>query len=110
MVTAAIFGWMATALSLGGLALNSRKVIWCWPVWIVGSGVFLVLAILRQDWPQVALWASYEVLNVLGWRTWYLDGKKKPDAGWDVPRKTFEEWEDRMEYLGKKVREVGFRP
>lgn len=75
-----ILGWLATALSLGGLYIAGRKIIWCWPMWIVGSSIFLVQAFVRQDWPQVALFGGYQVLNVLGWIKWRRNAVHEPST------------------------------
>lgn len=62
--------WIATALSLFGLILNAKRIIWCWPIWILANIYWVQAAYHKQDWPTFALWMAYSAFNVYGWYSW----------------------------------------
>jgi hypothetical protein len=62
--------WIGTVLQFVGVWLNAHRRRQCWWVWIIASGIMLGFAWVRGDWPVVALFAGYEVLNVYGLLAW----------------------------------------
>jgi len=64
-------GWISFALSIIGLALNTRKIIWCWPIWVVGSITWLIYAFSNNDWPFFTSQIVYLFFNIYGWYKWH---------------------------------------
>lgn len=65
--------YLASLITLLGVWLNARKLIWCWPVWIVGNVVWVIAYIPRHDWAVVLLDLVMVAANVAGWRQWRKD-------------------------------------
>jgi nicotinamide riboside transporter PnuC len=64
--------WIASSFSLIGIFLNALKLIWCWPVWIIGNLFWIYWAWRKQEWAQVILWAVFELANIFGWYSWAI--------------------------------------
>jgi nicotinamide riboside transporter PnuC len=62
--------WIAMSLSLAGVFLNARKIIWCWPIWCLANTGWCIDAWMRSDWPQVILWIVFTIFNCYGWWCW----------------------------------------
>jgi membrane protein implicated in regulation of membrane protease activity len=71
-----MIGWIATILCIIGNSLVIAKKNG-FLVWFIGTGLLLILALLRQDWSQAFLFLIYEGLNVFGFIKWYRGSKKK---------------------------------
>lgn len=67
--------WVATFFSMLGLVGNAHHKMWCWPVWLIGSGIYVVSFAWEQRWAPCVLFASFEVLNVYGWLNWRKEAK-----------------------------------
>ena len=65
--------WIALILSIIGIILNARKVIYCWLVWIIANVFWIVHSISVGDYVTTIVWAVFTVSNIYGWRKWYLD-------------------------------------
>lgn len=65
-----MIGWILSVLSVAGTIMNARKMLLCWPVWLVANTGWTVLAYLRNDMPQVALWTVYNLVAIYGWWHW----------------------------------------
>ncbi|MGG2309979.1 nicotinamide mononucleotide transporter, partial [Salmonella enterica] len=61
---------MACAGSVLGTYWCGKKIIWCWPLWIVASFIWIVVMSIKSDWAAVFMFSCYEVFNVIGWRKW----------------------------------------
>lgn len=70
------FGWIATIFCLLGNLLVVRKKNG-FLIWSIGTGIMLVLAIMRKDWSQTVLFAIYEGINLFGFISWKKDKKKR---------------------------------
>jgi hypothetical protein len=68
-----VIDWIGTILILGGFALNIRKNWWCWPVWVVGTGLWLCVYWRDAQWAGFAQSSVFQVMNLWGWYVW---GKK----------------------------------
>jgi membrane protein implicated in regulation of membrane protease activity len=71
-----MIGWIAALLCIIGNLLVIRKFNG-FLIWFVGTGVLLILAILKKDWYQVFLFLIYEIINIFGYITWSRDNKNK---------------------------------
>jgi hypothetical protein len=61
--------WIATALCiLGNIFVVKKKNGFL--IWFVGTGIMLVLAIMRKDWAQASLFTIYEIINIKGFFEW----------------------------------------
>lgn len=69
-ITGVDVGWIAAAISILGIVLNAKHNKLCWPVWIVSSLIWVCLAFVICDWPQVVLWSAFVVANFYGWKSW----------------------------------------
>jgi membrane protein implicated in regulation of membrane protease activity len=71
-----MIGWIAALLCIIGNLLVIKKYNG-FLVWFVGTGILLILAILKKDWYQVFLFLIYEIINIFGYITWSMDNKNK---------------------------------
>ncbi len=71
-----MIGWIATALSLFGIFLNAKGILWCWPVWLASNVFWLALGVSYGDPSMIASQFCFAGLNVYGWRNWHLTNKK----------------------------------
>jgi hypothetical protein len=77
---------LATALSLGGLYLNGRHKMACWPVWLLSNVAWLthftLVALSGESiqWGQFVLNVVFVYLNIDGWRRWKRDRPAAPEA------------------------------
>jgi membrane protein implicated in regulation of membrane protease activity len=71
-----MIGWIAALLCIIGNLLVIKKYNG-FLVWFVGTGILLILAILKKDWYQVFLFLIYEIINIFGYITWSRDNKNK---------------------------------
>lgn len=62
--------WIATLLSVIGIILNAKKNIYCWPTWILSDILWVIIAILKQDYAQVLLWLIFGIAGIYGWWKW----------------------------------------
>jgi|GEM_PF-4091665 len=63
------FSWLATALCiLGNIFVMKKKNGFM--IWFIGTGIMLVLAIMRKDWSQAILFTIYEIINIKGFFEW----------------------------------------
>jgi len=72
-----LLGWIATSFSIIGIILNARKIIWCWPVWVVSNILWIIYFEKLKMTPSVVLWIVFSVFNVYGWIQWKKDKKLK---------------------------------
>jgi nicotinamide riboside transporter PnuC len=69
--------WIAFLFSIVGVILNAKKIIWCWPMWIIANLFWFIISIQKRDYPQIFMWTIFEIGNVCGWIQWVKDKKKK---------------------------------
>lgn len=66
-----MIGWISTILSVIGIVMNAKKIIWCWPVWMASNVGFIYGAIFVDFTPNlIVLWVMFLGFNVYGWREW----------------------------------------
>lgn len=74
--------WLAFVVTLLGIMLNAKKIIWCWPAFLVGNVLWII-----HFWPlhEVAVIIMNFIMigfDFYGWHQWRLsgglgDGKEK---------------------------------
>ncbi len=72
--------WFAIILCLLGQIFNSLRIIWCWPLWMIGGAILCYQLFLDQIWQQVILQIIYWFMNIVGWITWYRKDKKDKES------------------------------
>jgi len=70
-----IFGWVSAGLSMTGLYLNARKIVYCWYVWIGSNITWQIYYIHRKDFPAMVLWLAFLFFNIYGLIKWTKDEK-----------------------------------
>ena len=65
--------WIATILCILGNILVVVKKKNGFLIWFIGTGILLVLAIMRKDWAQTFLFTIYEFINMKGFADWRND-------------------------------------
>lgn len=69
---ATIASWIATILCIiGNLLVMKKKNGFL--IWFIGTGIVLVLAVMRNDWSQAFLFTIYEIINIKGFIEWRKD-------------------------------------
>lgn len=62
--------WLGMILTLSGLVINGRKIIWCWLIWCIGDVVWIVYGIHTHQPAIVSLNTIMIGFNLWGWREW----------------------------------------
>ena len=70
MTNLEMLGYIAALISLMGVVLNAKKNIWCWAIWLVSNGFWIVYSAIEGDIPSVILWSMFSLFNVYGWIQW----------------------------------------
>jgi len=65
--------WIALALSVIGIFLNAKKIIWCWPVWIVSNIFWIIHTVNAGDTAATVLWFVFLASNMYGAYEWNKD-------------------------------------
>jgi nicotinamide mononucleotide transporter len=68
-----VLAWIATVISIVGIILNAKKIIYCWPVWVVSNILWIIYFASLDMIPSVVLWIVFTIFNIYGWRQWYKD-------------------------------------
>jgi nicotinamide mononucleotide transporter len=63
---------IAAFFSIAGIFFNANKMIWCWPLWIIGCVCWLWYLVPKKEWTQVVLWVAFLFSNIYGWYQWSL--------------------------------------
>jgi nicotinamide mononucleotide transporter len=61
---------IATTLSIVGIILNAKKIIWCWHIWILSNIFWIIYSISTQQWSQLILWVAFLIFNFYGYFQW----------------------------------------
>jgi len=65
-----IFGTIAMLLAVGGVLLNNRKMIACFPIWMVSSAISLGIHAATGVVMLAVRDGAFIVLAIEGWRRW----------------------------------------
>jgi hypothetical protein len=62
--------WIVFVIALIGAVLNIVKLRWCFVLWLVSNGFWLVHNIAAGDFPQAACYAIFFVISIWGFVAW----------------------------------------
>jgi len=65
-----LVSWIGTFCSFAGIILNIYKIIWCWPLWLIGNCFWIYWSYKKEAHAQTILWITYQFTNLLGWYQW----------------------------------------
>ena len=65
-----LLGWIATILSITGIVLNAKKIIYCWPIWLVSNILWIIYNIQLKELSPIVLWVVFFMFNIYGWIEW----------------------------------------
>ena len=78
-----MIAWIAFCLSLTGVILNAKKIIYCWPIWTLSNFFWIYHTIYVQEWAALTTWSLFLLANVYGWIQWNKEKKSlSKDGGW----------------------------
>ncbi len=66
-----------TLLSVAAVVLTIRRSVWCWPVWIAATLLYVVVFADAKLYSDVLLQFFFLAMQVAGWRAW---GKHTDDS------------------------------
>ena len=72
-----LISWIATMFSIAGILFNSRKIIWCWPIWLISNILWIIYFAHLKMTPSVVLWIVFSIFNVYGWVQWNKENNLK---------------------------------
>jgi nicotinamide mononucleotide transporter len=65
-----LIGWLATLISVIGIVLNAKKIIYCWPIWLLSNVLWITYFVVLKNYPSIVLWIMFSIFNVYGWLEW----------------------------------------
>lgn len=65
-----MLGWLTMGLAVAGVLLNNRRLIWCFPVWMVSNALSGGIHIEAGIWSLAARDIVFFVLAIDGWWKW----------------------------------------
>ena len=69
-------GGVICVLAVAGVVMNNRRVIWCFPIWLVSNILSAGLHAHAGLWAMVARDGAFFVLAIHGWYLWAKTHKK----------------------------------
>jgi len=57
-------------LAMTATVLCAKKIIWCWPIWIVTAMCWFVLFYQQKLWTMFDWEWTWLFLNIYGWYEW----------------------------------------
>jgi nicotinamide riboside transporter PnuC len=64
---------IGTALSIAGIFLNAKKIIWCWHVWIASNVFWIAYCIKTNQIPALIMWIVFFFANLYGYFQWKMN-------------------------------------
>jgi nicotinamide riboside transporter PnuC len=65
--------WIALVLSIVGIVLNAKKIIYCWIVWQISNVCWIIYLWPTGQKAQIILWVVFGAFNTYGWIQWNKD-------------------------------------
>lgn len=65
-----VISWVGMTCSFIGVVLNVYKIVWCWPIWLIGNCFWIYWSYKKREPAQLILWVVYQIINMLGWYQW----------------------------------------
>jgi len=56
-----ILGYLAAFVSLMGIILNARKIMACWPIWLLSNVMWITYSGIEGDVPSIILWTTFSI-------------------------------------------------
>lgn len=66
----------AVAVAIVANWLTCKKIVWCWPLWVITNIGFAVLFAHQGLWVLFASQWLFAAMSVWGWREWVLDDRE----------------------------------
>ncbi|MFM7322556.1 MAG: nicotinamide riboside transporter PnuC [Armatimonadota bacterium] len=63
-----------TVLSVAAVVLTIRRTVWCWPVWMAATAVYLWVFAEAKLYSDALLQVFFLAMQVVGWRRWGIEG------------------------------------
>jgi nicotinamide riboside transporter PnuC len=78
--------WIASIVSILGIFLNARKIIWCWPVWIFSNFLWLfhtldIPRFIHLDIATSLMWFVFLLANFYGAYLWRKERRQQRKNG-----------------------------
>lgn len=67
--------WIIFIVALTGAVLNVKSIRWCFPLWMVSNGSWLIINLRGSDWPQAACYGIFFIVSIYGWFAWGKKGR-----------------------------------
>ena len=64
--------WVAAVFSLVGTIFAAYKIIWCWPIYIIGNFFWIYWSFKKKEWAQLVLWSVFQIANCFAWYQWWI--------------------------------------
>jgi nicotinamide riboside transporter PnuC len=73
--------WLGLTANIVGCILNAKQKLSCWPVWIIGNGIWITHWVRQGEVAAIVLDIIYIALNFYGYYCW--KNTEKPLTKWD---------------------------
>jgi nicotinamide mononucleotide transporter len=70
---------VAAVLSLVNVALTVRQNIWCWPVGIAATGLYIIVFFRAKLYADFGLFIFFSLQQFYGWYHWLYGGERRND-------------------------------
>lgn len=71
-----IFSWLGAIIAIIANYLAIKKLSYAPIIWCVGTGILLIVSMLKLDWSNVFLFSIYQLLNIKMTIEWNKKDKK----------------------------------
>ena len=61
---------IATVLSISGILLNAKKIIYCWHIWVLSDIFWIIYSIHTDQIPALIMWIVFVFANIYGYLQW----------------------------------------
>jgi len=61
---------IATILSIAGIFLNAKKIIYCWHIWLLSNVFWIVYCFQTDQTPALIMWSVFLFSNIYGYLQW----------------------------------------
>lgn len=62
--------WIAFALTMLAIYFNANKIIWCWPIWLVSSVLWMIHFAPRKERAVMMMNIGFIFFDLYGWYRW----------------------------------------
>jgi nicotinamide riboside transporter PnuC len=68
--------WIALTLSSVGIIFNAKKLIICWPIWLLSNVFWTIYSMQTDQMALLVLQIIFGALNIYGWISWKSNYEK----------------------------------